>query len=130
MHEEYAGIRGGIQSLHDFAGVGMDDVGKGSSSPIYNRLITELRRSPYRNYNRNAQKKNMLDYLMTKVNASRVVSFGTIQGQYTHLIEPGDSNRVVKIMKKEYEPFRLCPHNTADSCNVLHDFPGNNEPHH
>ncbi|MDD6156184.1 MAG: hypothetical protein PUB52_04140 [Lachnospiraceae bacterium] len=89
--------------LHKFEYGG---VGKGSSSPIYNRLITELRRSPYRNYNRNAQKKNMLDYLMTKVNASRVVSFGTIQGQYTHLIEPGDSNRVVKIMKKEYEPFR------------------------
>lgn len=151
-----------------FANVIMDDLlviyYQESSSPIYNQLITELRRSPYRNYvkrdlptgesvvyfmlldetarihtlyedlkhadfyeklkilcydsqdypgysyikiyNRNAQKKNMLDYLMTKVNASRVVSFGTIEGQYTHLIEPGDSNRVVKIMKKEFEPFR------------------------
>lgn len=151
-----------------FANVIMDDLlviyYQESNSTIYNRLITELRRSPYRNYvrrdlppgesvvyfmlldetarihtlyedlkhadfyeklkilcydsqdypgysyikiyNRNAQKKNMLDYLMTKVNASRVVSFGTIEGQYTHLIEPGDSNRVVKIMKKEFEPFR------------------------
>lgn len=150
-----------------FANVIMDDLlviyYQESNSTIYNRLITELRRSPYRNYvrrdlppgesvvyfmlldetarihtlyedlkhadfyeklkilcydsqdypgysyikiyNRNAQKKNMLDYLMTKVNASRVVSFGTIEGQYTHLIEPGDSNRVVKIMKKEFEPF-------------------------
>ncbi|MGN0426466.1 MAG: HAD hydrolase family protein [Agathobacter sp.] len=57
-------------------------------------------------YNHNAEKKNMLCYLMSQVHAKKVVSFGTIEGQYTHLIENGDSNQVVKIMKKEFEPIR------------------------
>ena len=48
----------------------------------------------------------MLCYLMSQIHAKKVVSFGTIEGQYTHLIENGDSNQVVKIMKKEFEPIR------------------------
>lgn len=48
--------------------------------------------------------KNMLDYLTAQINATKVISFGTVEGEYTHLIENGDSNQVVKIMKKEFEP--------------------------
>lgn len=55
-------------------------------------------------YNHNASKKNMLDYLTAQINATKVISFGTVEGEYTHLIENVDSNQVVKIMKKEFEP--------------------------
>lgn len=155
------------QNIPYYANVIIDDMlviyYKEHASEIYNRLIGELRRSPYRNYvkrelpegesvvyfmlldkkdkilqvyqklqelnyaenfkilcydsndyagyayikiyNKNALKKNMLDYLTAQLPVEKIVSFGTIEGQYTHLIAPGDSNRVVKLMKKEFEPF-------------------------
>jgi len=52
-------------------------------------------------YNRNAGKKNMLDYLKDKLQIKNTVTFGTIEGRYTHTIKPGEFNRVVKIMKRE-----------------------------
>lgn len=52
-------------------------------------------------YNHNASKENMLDYLKEKMNISQTVTFGTIEGKYTHCIDAGDFNRVVNIMKKE-----------------------------
>jgi len=52
-------------------------------------------------YNKNATKENMLDYLKEKLNISKTVTFGTIEGKYTYTIKPGDFNRVVKLMKKE-----------------------------
>ncbi|MCQ2521596.1 MAG: HAD hydrolase family protein [Lachnospiraceae bacterium] len=55
-------------------------------------------------YNHNATRENMLLYLKEYVQVSRVVSFGTIPDRYTYVIEPGDSNRVVKLIRKEYEP--------------------------
>lgn len=58
-------------------------------------------------YNHNATRENMLKYLMHYVEAKKVVTFGTIEGKYTHLIKPGDSNGVVKLMKKDYEPIKI-----------------------
>lgn len=55
-------------------------------------------------YNHNATKENMIDYLKAKNNPERVVTFGTIEGRYDYIIAPGDFNRVVKLMKREYEP--------------------------
>lgn len=57
-------------------------------------------------YNHNATKENMLLYLKEYVKVSKVISFGTIPDQYTYLIEPGDSNQVVKLIRKEYEPIK------------------------
>ena len=57
-------------------------------------------------YNHNATRKNMLQYLRRYVDADEVVTFGTIEGRYTHLIKPGDANQVVRLMKKEYEPVK------------------------
>lgn len=54
-------------------------------------------------YNHNASKENMIDYLLTLINVKEVVTFGTIVGKYTHLIDPKDSNEVVKIVKHEFE---------------------------
>lgn len=53
-------------------------------------------------YNHNATKENMIDYLKEMAAVSRVETFGTIKGRYTHYINPGDTNRVVKIIKKEF----------------------------
>lgn len=54
-------------------------------------------------YNKNASKENMIDYLKTQLGIEKTVTFGTIEGKYTYLIQPGDFNRVVKYMKKVYE---------------------------
>lgn len=54
-------------------------------------------------YNHNAKKENMIDYLKKKVNAEKFITFGTIEGKYDYLINPGDFNKVVKLMKKEFE---------------------------
>lgn len=54
-------------------------------------------------YNKNASKENMIDYLKTRLGIEKTVTFGTIEGKYTYLIQPGDFNRVVKYMKKVYE---------------------------
>lgn len=58
-------------------------------------------------YNHNATRENMLQYLKKYVHADEVITFGTIRGRYTHYIQPGDANRVVKLMKKEYQPVKL-----------------------
>jgi hydroxymethylpyrimidine pyrophosphatase-like HAD family hydrolase len=54
-------------------------------------------------YNRNASKKNMIDYLLQMTDVKSVSTFGTIPGQYTHLITPGDSNTVVRMIKHDFE---------------------------
>lgn len=59
-------------------------------------------------YNHNATRENMLQYLKKYVQADEIVTFGTIEGRYTHLIKPGDSDQVVRLMKKEYEPIKHC----------------------
>ncbi len=53
-------------------------------------------------YNHNACKENMIDYLRYMTNTEKTVTFGTVAGKYTHLITPGDTNRVVKMIKKEF----------------------------
>lgn len=58
-------------------------------------------------YNHNATKENMIDYLKKKVNTSRFITFGTIEGKYDYIIKPGDFNKVVKYMRKEYEPVKV-----------------------
>ncbi len=57
-------------------------------------------------YNKNASKQHMLKYLAEMLGTSKIVTFGSIAGKYDVLIEPGDSNRVVKTVKKLYEPNR------------------------
>ena len=46
----------------------------------------------------------MLEYLKKDTQMDNVVTFGTIEGQYDVLIDKNDSNQVVKILKKMYEP--------------------------
>lgn len=53
-------------------------------------------------YNHNATKENMIEYLSKLSSATRIETFGTVEGRYTHYIKPGDTNKVVKIIKKEF----------------------------
>lgn len=55
-------------------------------------------------YNHNATKDNMVEYLKEKLHNKNIKTFGTIEGKYDYVIEPGDFNKVVKLMKNEYEP--------------------------
>ena len=58
-------------------------------------------------YNKNASKSNMLEYLKQDLGIEKVVSFGTIPNKYDVLIEPGDMNQVVRVIRKMYEPVKL-----------------------
>lgn len=53
-------------------------------------------------YNKNASKENMLAYLKKQLRIEKTVTFGTIEGKYTYLIKPGDFNRVVKLVKRQF----------------------------
>ncbi len=54
-------------------------------------------------YNKNATREHQIDYLKRECGIEKIVSFGSIPGMYTHQITSGDSNGVVKTIKKEFE---------------------------
>ena len=43
-----------------------------------------------------------LPYLKKQLRIEKTVTFGTIEGKYTYLIKPGDFNRVVKLVKRQF----------------------------
>lgn len=55
-------------------------------------------------YNKNATKENMIMYLKDYVDVDKVVTFGTIKGQYDVFIDTDDVNKVVREVRKRYEP--------------------------
>lgn len=55
-------------------------------------------------YNKNATKENMMGYLKNMTHVSEIVTFGSIEGRYDVVVESGDSNQVVHMLKKMYEP--------------------------
>lgn len=57
-------------------------------------------------YNHNATKQNMTDYLAQRLSVENIVTFGSIEGSYTYTIDRGDSNQVVRLIKKEFEPIK------------------------
>ena len=56
-------------------------------------------------YHKDAAKENMLDELKALTGLEKMVTFGTIPGQYDILIQDSNQNTVVKRMKELYEPF-------------------------
>lgn len=61
-------------------------------------------------YNRNASKENMIQYLQKMLSIEKTVTFGSIPGRYDVVVEEGDTNKVVRMLKRMYEPYkRLCP---------------------
>jgi hypothetical protein len=57
-------------------------------------------------YNKNATKENMMEYLKTIVGVDKTVTFGSIKGRYDVIVNPGDTNKVVRMLKKIYEPVK------------------------
>lgn len=55
-------------------------------------------------YNKNATKENMINYLREATALNDVVTFGTIQGQYDVCLDTNDANKVVREVRKRYEP--------------------------
>ncbi len=55
-------------------------------------------------FNHNATKENMIRYLREQLQVERVVTFGSEEGRYTYTVAPEESRRVVKLLRKEFEP--------------------------
>lgn len=56
-------------------------------------------------YNKNASKDNMLLYLKEQYGLDKSFTFGTIFGKYDMLIEENNFNKMVRLVRKKYEPF-------------------------
>lgn len=55
-------------------------------------------------YNKNATKDNMILYLKQFTGLDKVVTFGTIEGAYDICIQTDSANKVVREVRKQYEP--------------------------
>lgn len=55
-------------------------------------------------YNKKATKENMIAYLTEHLSIEKVVTFGTIPGRYDVFIDTEDANRVIREVRKKYEP--------------------------
>lgn len=58
-------------------------------------------------YHKEATKQNMLSILKKSLQKEQVITFGSIAGQYDYLIKNDDSNQVIKLLKKLYEPVKI-----------------------
>lgn len=55
-------------------------------------------------YNENATRENMIAYLRKETGLEHIVTFGSIEGKYDILVKECDHNKVVKTLKRMYEP--------------------------
>ena len=55
-------------------------------------------------YNENATRENMIAYLRQETGLTHTVTFGSIEGKYDILVKECDHNKVVKTLKRMYEP--------------------------
>lgn len=58
-------------------------------------------------YDKDATREKMNAYLAGKIGVTKIVTYGSIKGRYDVLIQDGDDNKVVRSIKKMYEPFIL-----------------------
>lgn len=56
-------------------------------------------------YNQNATRDNMIEYLKRDIGVTKSVTFGSIDGKYDILTGNEDPNKVVRTLKKMYEPY-------------------------
>lgn len=55
-------------------------------------------------YNENATRENMIAYLQKETGLEHIVTFGSVEGRYDILVQECDHNKVVRTLKKMYEP--------------------------
>jgi hypothetical protein len=46
----------------------------------------------------------MIEYLKSMVEVDKTVTFGSIEGRYDVIVNQGDMNKVVHVVRKMYEP--------------------------
>jgi hydroxymethylpyrimidine pyrophosphatase-like HAD family hydrolase len=56
-------------------------------------------------YDREATRQNMIAYLQKILDARAAITFGNEEGKYDFVIDDGNEDRVVRIMKTLYRPF-------------------------
>lgn len=56
-------------------------------------------------YNKNASKKNMLDYFLQNLNLDKVVTMGSAEGKYDIMAPSDNPNQVVRQLEKMFEPY-------------------------
>lgn len=57
-------------------------------------------------YDHSAMKENMISWLGEMLETDEVITFGGAEGNYTHTIAPNDSNRMVRLIRKKFEPLK------------------------
>ena len=67
--------------------------------------IEEISEEDIKIYNENATRENMIAYLKKETGLEKTVTFGSIEGKYDVVVSEYDQNKVVKTLKKMYEPF-------------------------
>lgn len=60
-------------------------------------------------YHPDANRAHMMDYLASMLKVDDVITFGSIEGRYDVVVHENDSNKVVKTLKKLYEPCIFLP---------------------
>ena len=60
-------------------------------------------------YHREATRENMMTYLAQELGVEKVITFGSIDGKYDVVVHENDSNKVVKTLKRLYEPYFFLP---------------------
>lgn len=70
---------------------------------MYNSVDTEGY-SYLKMFNRNASKKNMINYLKEESGLTKTVTFGSVPDEYDVVVESGNINKLVHILKRLYEP--------------------------
>lgn len=60
-------------------------------------------------YHSDANRAHMMDYLASMLQVDDVITFGSIEGRYDVVVHENDSNKVVKTLKKLYEPCIFLP---------------------
>lgn len=56
-------------------------------------------------YDKSATKENMLQKLMERINCNKTLTIGTIPDQYDITVKENSTNEVVRIIRKNFEPF-------------------------
>ena len=65
----------------------------------------QINRLEYTITNLNTTRENMIAYLKKETGLEKTVTFGSIEGKYDVVVSEYDQNKVVKTLKKMYEPF-------------------------
>lgn len=58
-------------------------------------------------YNKNAEKENMIKYLQATLHCNQTITFGSIEGKYDYIIQPEESDQVVRLIKKLFMPLGI-----------------------